>query len=140
MHGFRLLEREAVIGSGDAHWSAASSALLNWAIKTRSGFRVTGVVEAGTDATILACGLIREPVRVIYVIDEPDRCGYAYGTLPGHPLRGEELFIIERDDAGVITMRIRSFSRPATAFWWAMYPVLRVIQLIVVRRYLRALA
>lgn len=137
MPGFRLLEREAVIGRGDAHWSAATSAILRWEIKTRSGFRVEGAVEEGADVTIIALGFIREPVRVVYVIDEPDRCGYAYGTRRGHPLRGEELFVLERRGTDTV-LRIRSFSRPA-GVWWLVAPVLRTAQYIVLRRYLVAL-
>ena len=137
MPGFRLLEREARIGSGDAHWRFATSEMLRWGIKTRAGFRVSGPITEGADATIIAFGLVREPVRVVYVIDEPDRCGYAYGTRHGHPLRGEELFVLERRDTGT-WLRIRSFSRPAGA-WWLLYPALRVIQAVVVRRYLVAL-
>ena len=42
------------------------------------------------------------PARVVYVIDEPLRKGFAYGTLPGHPETGEEAFIVEyRDDDSV---------------------------------------
>ena len=39
---------------------------------------------------------VREPIEVVAVVDEPDRQGFAYGTLTGHPLRGEEAFIVER--------------------------------------------
>jgi uncharacterized protein (UPF0548 family) len=42
---------------------------------------------------------LRAPCRIVYVIDEPDRRGFAYGTLPGHPERGEEAFIISRRPA-----------------------------------------
>jgi phosphatidylserine/phosphatidylglycerophosphate/cardiolipin synthase-like enzyme len=41
--------------------------------------------------------------RVVYVIDEPDgpiaRFGFAYGTLPGHAVAGEELFLATWDRA-----------------------------------------
>ena len=137
MPGFRLLEREARIGSGDEHWAYAAAEIMRWGIKTRAGFRVDSPIEPGTDATIIAFGLVREPVRIVYVVDAPDARGYAYGTLPGHPLRGEELFVVERR-GDENWLRIRSFSRPAGA-WWALYPALRVIQALVVRRYLVAL-
>lgn len=38
------------------------------------------------------------PCQVVYVLDEPDRQGFAYGTLPGQPESGEEAFVIERAD------------------------------------------
>jgi len=53
---------------------------------------------------------------VVVVIDEPSRRGFAYGTLPGHPLHGEERFTVELDGAGSVWLRIVSFSRPDGAF------------------------
>lgn len=85
-------------------------------------------------------GGIRAPARVIYVIDEPDRKGFAYGTLPGHPEDGEELFLVSRRDDGSVWMTIRQFSRPASRRWWAVYPALRLAQEIMTQRYLGALA
>jgi uncharacterized protein (UPF0548 family) len=83
---------------------------------------------------------INAPVRVVYVIDEPKRKGFAYGTLPGHPESGEESWLLDRGDDGAIWLTIRAFSRPASGFWWLAYPVLRLSQGIYTRRYERALA
>ena len=79
------------------------------------------------------------PTRVVYVIDEPDRKGFAYGTLPGHPERGEEAFVVERRADDSVWLVIRAFSRPANAFFWAAYPALRMMQAIFTARYGRAL-
>ena len=49
-----------------------------------------------------------------YVTNQPDRQGFAYGTLPGHPECGEEAFIVEQHDDGAVTFAITAFSRPAT--------------------------
>jgi uncharacterized protein (UPF0548 family) len=80
------------------------------------------------------------PVRVVYVIDEPKRKGFAYGTLPGHPESGEEAWLVERADDGAIWLTIRAFSRPSTSLWWCVYPVLRWEQARFTRRYERALS
>jgi uncharacterized protein (UPF0548 family) len=80
------------------------------------------------------------PARVVYVIDEPDRKGFAYGTLPGHPERGEESFVVERRTDESVWLTIRAFSRPSSWFFWAVYPALRVVQAIFTERYKRALA
>jgi uncharacterized protein (UPF0548 family) len=82
----------------------------------------------------------RAPVRVVYVVDEPNRKGFAYGTLPGHPESGEESWMLDRMDDGSVWMTVRSISRPSNIVYWAGYPVLRVIQAVFTRRYLRALA
>jgi uncharacterized protein (UPF0548 family) len=80
------------------------------------------------------------PVRVVYVIDEPKRKGFAYGTLAGHPESGEESWVLERRDDGSVWLIIRAFSRPASPAWWLVYPVLRIAQGAYTRRYERALA
>lgn len=80
------------------------------------------------------------PARVVYVVDEPGRRGFAYGTLPGHPERGEEAFIVERMPDGSVWLVIRAFSRPAGPLIWLGYPVARLLQSFYTARYLRALA
>ncbi|WP_338401196.1 DUF1990 domain-containing protein [Galbitalea soli] len=80
------------------------------------------------------------PVRVVLVIDEPARKGFAYGTLKGHPVSGEEAWVVEKADDGSIWMTIRSFSRPASGWWRLVYPALRLSQEAYTRRYERALA
>jgi uncharacterized protein (UPF0548 family) len=83
---------------------------------------------------------VKAPARVVYVVDEPTRRGFAYGTLPGHPEDGEEAFIVERGDDGSVWLVLRAFSRPATWYWWMVAPVLRLTQAFYTRRYGRALA
>ena len=73
------------------------------------------------------------------MINEPNRVGFAYGTLPGHPETGEERFTIERNQAGGVSMRIRAFSKPATLLARASGPVGRAAQSIITDRYLEAL-
>lgn len=100
----------------------------------------TKVVAPG-DTALLGIWLgIKFPVRVIYVVNEPKRRGFAYGTLPGHPEDGEECWMVEQRDDGSVWITIRAFSRPATRWWWAVYPALRVAQAYYTERYLRALA
>jgi uncharacterized protein (UPF0548 family) len=79
--------------------------------KARSGFSVDAVdggelrVAEGRDFRLTArlgpVGVVREPVRVVAVADEPDRCGFAYGTLPEHEVCGEEAFVVARDEAAL---------------------------------------
>jgi uncharacterized protein (UPF0548 family) len=60
------------------------------------------------------------------VVDEPHRFGFAYGTLPGHPESGEEAFVIDDTDQGVV-FQIVAFSRPAAALARLGTPVSRRI-------------
>lgn len=142
--GFRRFEVTARIGHGDRAWARASRDVLDWKVKTRSGFRVdAGPVEPGRRVTVrapLGPWTIREPVEIVAAVRQDDRVGFAYRTRPGHPVRGEEAFIVHRRDDGVVFLTIRSLTAPAASgFWRAVHPFLRVAQWVVRRRYLRAL-
>ena len=103
----------------------------------------TALVKPGDTAVLVAkVGPFRvhEPVRVVYRIDEPQRTGFAYGTLPGHPLSGEESFIIDRTEDGSVWLTIRSLSRPAGFGWKLLGPLLRVAHRRYLARYMLALA
>lgn len=141
---YRRSEISAIIGSGDSVWERATREVLRWGVKTASGFVVDspGPVTPGERVTVTARVLavaVVEPVEVVAVVQEPGRVGFAYRTLPGHPVRGEEAFIVHRDGEDV-RLTVRSLTRPAPQHpWRAMFPLLRVAQLIARRRYLRAL-
>jgi uncharacterized protein (UPF0548 family) len=79
------------------------------------------------------------PCRIVQVIAEEDRWGFAYGTLPGHPEQGEEAFLVQRRADGSVRFEIRAVSRPA--HWWvrAGGPLNRVAQRVVTAGYLRSL-
>ncbi len=66
--------------------------------------------------------------RIVYVIDEPRRFGFAYGTMPAHAERGEERFLVEHLDDDSVWYDLRAFSKPS--YWGARlaYPVTRRLQ------------
>ncbi|MET8412987.1 DUF1990 domain-containing protein [Streptomyces sp. NPDC005195] len=147
--GLRPFSRTVVIGRGDPDWRAATNAVLRWGVKRRSGFTVTGrdgageQVASGAEYRITATFgpfAVREPVRVVAVVDSPDRCGFAYGTLPGHPVCGEEAFIVHRSLDGTVELTIRSLTRAAPhGPWRLLFPLLLLAQHFFRRRYLHAL-
>lgn len=61
--------------------------------------------------------------RIVYTIDEPDRFGFAYGTLEDHGECGEERFLVERDPGGNVFYDLKAFSRPKLG-----YPLVRLLQ------------
>jgi uncharacterized protein (UPF0548 family) len=100
------------------------------------------IASPGTTATLTMRVLgvpFRAPVRVVSFIDEPGRQGMALGTRAGHPLSGEESFVVEETADGSVWLDIRLFWRPAAWYWWPAYPGLRALQRMYVKRYLRAL-
>ena len=67
--------------------------------------------------------------RIVYVLDEPDRFGFAYGTLRQHAESGEERFTVEyHTDTGEVWYDIYAFSRPGNFFVWFGYPYARYRQ------------
>lgn len=84
----------------------------------------------------LAVVFVLAPCRVVYVTNEADRFGLAYGTLPGHPERGEEAFHVVKDDDGNVTLEIVAFSQPASATARLGGPLSRLVQTRTTRRYL----
>jgi uncharacterized protein (UPF0548 family) len=65
--------------------------------------------------------------------------GFGYGTLPGHPFRGEEGFVASRAPDGSVWFTVTSFSRPARWYGRAAGPILPVFQRQYARRLGRAL-
>mgnify|MGYP000977610101 CR=1 FL=1 len=118
---------------------------MTWRVHEAAGLRVeASSMRAEKDAVLLmrlgfGPASFQIPCRVVYVLDEPDRAGFAYGTLPGHPECGEELFAVERDDAGRARIVVRAFSRPATRLARLSGPAGHWAQSLMTNRYLAAL-
>ena len=88
---------------------------------------------------IVRLGPVRAPCRVVYVLDEPNHRGFAYGTLPGHAEIGEELFAVRFDPVTEeVHAECTAFSRHGT--WWSRLgaPVTALLQRVVTKRYVRA--
>jgi uncharacterized protein (UPF0548 family) len=143
--GYRHQRRTVTIGSGADTFAGAANALLSWQVQLRAGLRVCASAPRAEPGVVLILGLgagpvrLSAPCRVVYAVHDPDRCGFAYGTLPGHPERGEEAFIVDRRDDGTVRFTITAFSQPATRLAKASGPVGRAIQRQITTRYLGAL-
>jgi uncharacterized protein (UPF0548 family) len=142
--GYHHLTQVTVVGRGREVFEWAAPYLMGWAVQRRAGLRVatsSAVAEPGAVA-VLRLGVgplaLRAPVRVVHVVDEPDRRGFAYGTLRGHPESGEELFVLELAPDGEVTLRITAFSRPRSLLARAVGPLGRLVQRGITRRYARA--
>ena len=138
--GYHHLRASRSLGVID--FEAVSELLLTWQVQERSGVRrIAGPERAslGVDVTFRSLGQTI-PCRVIDIVDEPNRRGFAYGTLPGHPETGEERFVAERDPStGEVTATITAFSKPGTWKTKIIGPAGRLLQRMMTRRYLRAM-
>ncbi len=98
--GYHHDHYETVLGSRRETLRRAVTGLKTWQAHRLPGVRIfpddqqihtgaTVVVTLGTPVVALAA-----PCRIVSVIDEETRWGFAYGALPGHPERGEEAFVV----------------------------------------------
>lgn len=144
--GYHHVRREAVLGTGSGCFLRATEQLFSWQLQRRAGVRVVPsaarVGEHVVAQLLLGVGklAITAPVRVVYVVDEPTRKGFAYGTLPGHPERGEESFVVEHRLDDTVAVVITAFSRPDSLQARLGAPVAAVVQRLITGRYLRSLA
>jgi uncharacterized protein (UPF0548 family) len=141
--GFSHLRETRVLRSVDLE--SATRALMSWQLHTRAGLRVSasGPTVEREAVVLLRIGKgparITAPCRVVYVVEEDDRRGFAHGTLPGHPESGEEAFIVTRQPEGAVRLEITAFSRPATPLSRLGGPAAGLVQRRITRRYLRSL-
>jgi uncharacterized protein (UPF0548 family) len=140
--GYQHLSTSAQIGAGRERFEQAADAVMRWGMQRGSGLRVQAsseIVEVSTVVLVTMMGFLRAPCRVVYVLDEPDIRGFAYGTLPGHPESGEERFAVRYDPVtSAVIAEVTAFSRPGA--WWSKAggPFVVMAQRIIARRYLRA--
>jgi uncharacterized protein (UPF0548 family) len=87
----------------------------------------------------LAVGFIDGTCRIVAVVDDPQRYGFAYGTLSIHPERGEESFVVTKDGDGNVTFDIVGLSRPKQPLARMLPPIADRLQDRAVRRYLSAM-
>ena len=125
---------DCLLGEGEACWQAACTALQAWQHFPQPWTEIYNPAipfEEGAEVLVLFHlfgTTVLNGARIVYTINEENRFGYAYGTLPTHLEKGEELFMIERMLDGKVYYRLRSFSLPG--HWW-MYlglPIVRYYQ------------
>lgn len=139
-HSLRV---ERSIGHGRQRFEQARAAILDWAGHRRAGAIVhpdRPGLEIGNE---IALALRVWPLwvtaacRIVDVVDERDRFGFAYGTLAHHPESGEESFVVVRDPStDEVRLEIVAVSRPASLPAKLGGPIGRLIQRFVAGRYL----
>lgn len=144
--GYHRFRQRRPIGHGRDLFDRAAIHILDFGMQKGVGIfqrSDTETAQPGTELTVFL-GLgplgISAPCRVVYVLDQPDRRGFAYGTLPGHPEVGEELFAVEYDPANdTVYGLVTAFSKPGSWYTRLGGPVARLIQRWITHRYLNTL-
>ena len=143
-HGRAIRTERLQLGVGSAAFDAAVVGLRAWACHRGLGATVhpaDAPIEVGTSLLVvlhLGPVSIVVPDRVVAVVDEPRRFGFAYGTLDGHQERGEESFVVEHLDDDRVVATIGLDARASTAAARLAAPAVGLFQRLAVRRYLSA--
>jgi len=132
--GYIIDYHSSLIGKGDQVWEKAKEALRQWQHFPYSFTKIypnTTKIEEGNIVAVMIYILgfwWRNPAKIVYTFDEPDRFGFAYGTLQEHAEKGEEAFWISRDKDNNIIYHLYAISKPK--FWAAKlaYPITRKYQ------------
>lgn len=141
--GYQHDRHQRLLGSSIS-FERAREGLRRWQTHVGAGVEVyptDDVTDGRSVLVVVQLGPLQvvAPCRIVYVIDETDRFGFGYGTLPGHPESGEESFVVERDSESTV-FKIVAFSRPADVVTRLAGPITRGVQRHFTRRYLAALA
>jgi uncharacterized protein (UPF0548 family) len=143
--GYAHADHSAVVGQGAQAFERAVAAVFDWRAQRAAGLRVRASGPAGEPGTVvvLTAGLPRLgydiPCRVVWSQRSGPERGFGYGTLPGHPESGEEAFVVEHRDDGVVLFRTRVFSRLASPLARLGGPVSRAVQQAALHRYVAAI-
>ena len=124
-----------MIGHGLDQFEAAKAAIDDWKMFDLDWIELypkRPSVEIGTAVAVVVRHLGFWSVniaRIVYVVNEQSRYGFAYGTLQCHSEQGEERFLVEHDRAtGEVWYDLYAFSKPKHPLAWLGYPISRYLQ------------
>lgn len=135
--GYRHLRYRTRLGDVDLRF--AGDLVLDWRLHRAAGVRIEASAPRAAEGVTVVSGLgvgrlrLPAPCRVVWAVRDEHRAGFGYGTLPGHPARGEEAFLVERDDRGDVWFGVTAFSRPAGWLMGAAGPFAVAFQHLYVR-------
>ena len=129
-HDFNEIE----IGTGEAVWESAKNAIRNWEMFPGDWAQIypnNTPIEKGQVVSMyvrIFGTWWKNSCRIVYTFDEPNRFGFAYGTLTNHFEKGEEIFFVEKDESGRVFYKIQAFSKPRLWLVKLAYPLARFFQ------------
>ncbi|MBE1488123.1 DUF1990 family protein [Plantactinospora soyae] len=130
--GYRHLRWRTELAPGV--FEAAGAAVLTWRMHRAMGVRMTTDAPSAAPGVAVTAGLglgrlrLAAPCEVVWAVRDQRRIGFGYGTLPGHPMRGEEAFLVELADDGRVWFTVIAFSAPASRLTRLAGPVVPVLQ------------
>ncbi|HMQ48020.1 MAG TPA: DUF1990 domain-containing protein [Saprospiraceae bacterium] len=121
--GYNHDRYQFLIGSQPSDFHKAKNALVNWA-QFKNGwveiFPQQPGIQVGREVLVFfkLFGLWwKNSCRIVYLVDQPDLFGFAYGTLSDHVEKGEEFFGVTIDKDHQVYFVLKAFSKPN--YWLA---------------------
>lgn len=154
--GYTVMVESHEIAAPDpsASFIALTDGILGWELHRRAGLTMESRAELAEPGVRVVSGFgvgparIKAPCEVIWSrgpqLDGAgcavpgQRGGFGYGTLPGHPVRGEEGFYAELTPDNRLFFICSAYSVPASLVFRLAAPVTRLTQRYVLSRYTRA--
>ena len=146
--------REIATEDPSAAFIALTEGILAWELHRRAGLTMESDAVHADPGVRVVSGFgagparIKAPCRVIWSrapqLDGAGRAvpgqrgGFGYGTLPGHPVRGEEGFYAELTADNRLLFICSAYSVPASLVYRLAAPVTRLTQRYVLSRYVKA--
>ena len=130
--GYTRDHTRSQIGQGEAALETAKTAFhawlhfdLGWVCVANPTARIEPAEIVAVQAQTLGLWSLNLS-RILYVIDEPHRFGYGYGTTALHVERGEERFLLEyHPESGALFYDLLAVSQPAHWMAQLAYPFTR---------------
>lgn len=129
--GFNTDRARIQLGSGDIIFERAKRAIRDWRMFSMEWVKLCWPYKKLIPGTVVAIQAHHfgfysvNAAKILYVVEEPQRFGFAYGTLMNHVARGEELFVVYQDEDGKVWYELTAISRPNHWLMWLFYPLAR---------------
>jgi uncharacterized protein (UPF0548 family) len=132
--GYQVHRERFALGSGPRAFERARQAVREWRMFEMGWLELCwpdASVVPGSTVAVVAYHLgfwSLHVARIVYVIDEPRKFGFAYGTLAEHAESGEEWFGVEQREDGSVWYEVLAFSREKHVLAKIGFPFTRWLQ------------
>ena len=133
--GYIVDHNRAQLGSGNVAWHLAKQAISEWKMFNFPWLQLCWPTVAIQRGVTVAVAISHfgfwsvNPSRIVYIVQEDRRFGFAYGTLKDHSESGEERFLVEWNETdNSVWYDLSAFSRPNAMLAKLAQPLARGLQ------------
>jgi uncharacterized protein (UPF0548 family) len=132
--GYNVDHARFLLGQGPVTFSRGKLAIQRWEMFHNGWTHLCwpdAPIHCGVDVAMLARGFGLYSInfcRIVYLVDEPRKYGFAYGTLPDHVETGEERFVVEWLEDDTVWYDVFAFSRARHVLARIANPAVRKLQ------------